>query len=273
MLKSEKQKNVVLSIAGSDPSGGAGIQADLKTFQSLGVHGLTAITCVTSQVPGKVLDIEPVSANSLRSQLDILFSEYQVSAIKTGLLYSSELIEVVLSSLDNNKIEVPLIVDPVMSSTSGTQLLNSNALTLYMKNLIPRSTLHTPNLPEAATLLGIEIESIESPIDCANLLYEKFSTPVLLKGGHFKSANATDFLVDESGAEQFSKTFSNRMPAHGTGCTYSASICACLGSGLNLQDSILKSKEYITRSIDQSVELVSGQFTLSHEINGSNLSI
>jgi len=273
MLHNEKSKPVVLSIAGSDPSGGAGIQADLKTFQSLGAHGLTAITCVTSQVPGKVIDIEPVSVNSLRSQLDILFSEYQISAIKTGLLHSSELIEVVLSSLDNNKTQVPLIVDPVMVSTSGTRLLNSSALTLYIKNLIPRSTLHTPNLLEAATLLDIEFESIKNPGDCANLLYEKFGVPVLLKGGHFKSAKATDFLVDESGTEQFSKPFLTRTPAHGTGCTYSASICACIGSGLSLHDSILKSKDYITRSIDQSIEFVPGHFTLNHEANDQSLSI
>ena len=139
MLNNEQSKPLALSIAGSDPSGGAGIQADIKTFHSFGVHGLTAITCVTSQVPGKVLNIEPVSINSLKSQVDILFSEYQISAIKTGLLFSSELIEVLLSSLDNNHMQAPLVVDPVMVSTSGTQLLNHDALALYMEELIPRS--------------------------------------------------------------------------------------------------------------------------------------
>ena len=271
MLDTAKPLPVVLSIAGSDPSGGAGIQADLKTFQSLGVHGLTAITCVTSQVPGRVEDIEPVSANSLQSQLDILFSEYQISAIKTGLLYSSQLIEVVLSSLQNNKIDAPLIVDPVMVSTSGTRLLNSNALNLYLKDLIPRSTLHTPNLPEAAALLEIDLDSIKRPADCANLLYEKFNTPVLLKGGHFKSPNATDYLVDKSGTKTFSKPFSNRIPAHGTGCSFSAAISALIGSGLGLRDSISKSKNYITRSIDQSFEFSSGHFTLNHNFNNNHL--
>jgi len=271
MLNNEQSKPLVLSIAGSDPSGGAGIQADIKTFHSFGVHGLTAITCVTSQVPGKVLNIEPVSINSLKSQVDILFSEYQISAIKTGLLFSSELIEVLLSSLDNNHMQAPLVVDPVMVSTSGTQLLNHDALALYMEELIPRSTVYTPNLPEAATLLGIESEDIKNPSECANLLYEKYGTPVLLKGGHFKSTNATDFLVDESGIKSFSKPFSKRIPAHGTGCTYSASICACIANGLNLHDSILKSKDYINQSIAESFELTSGHFTLSHNNNGTNL--
>ena len=267
MLNNETQLPVVLSIAGSDPSGGAGIQADLKTFQSLGVYGVTAITCVTSQVPGNVVDIEPVSTNSLRSQLDILFNEYHISGIKTGLLYSSELIEVVLSSLEKNNIKAPLIVDPVMVSTSGTRLLNNNALTLYLKDVIPRSTLLTPNLPEAATLLEMDLDSIKSPADCANILYQKFEIPVLLKGGHFISAEANDYLVDKSGAHTFSKPFSKRMPAHGTGCTLSASITAFIGSGLALHDSISKSKDYITASINQSFQLSSGHFTLNHNVN------
>ena len=132
MLPPSQSKPIVLSIAGSDPSGGAGIQADIKTFHSFGVHGLTAITCVTSQVPGKVLNIEPVSISALKTQVDVLFSEYKISAIKTGLLFSSDLIKVLLSSLDNYHIQAPLVVDPVMVSTSGTQLLNRDAFsTLY----------------------------------------------------------------------------------------------------------------------------------------------
>ncbi len=270
MLSKEQSKPIALSIAGSDPSGGAGIQADIKTFHSLGVHALTAVTCITSQVPGKVLNIEPVSIKSLKSQIDILFSEYPISAIKTGLLFSSELIEALLSSLDDNNSEVPLIVDPVMVSSSGTQLLNRDALTLYVEELIPRSTLYTPNLSEAATLLDIKPEDIENPSESAHLLYKKYGTPVLLKGGHFRSTSATDFLVDETGITSFSKPFSKKTPAHGTGCTYSASICGCMAKGLNLHDSILKSKDYVTQTITQSFELTSGHFSLNHDTRSYN---
>ena len=270
MLPPSQSKPIVLSIAGSDPSGGAGIQADIKTFHSFGVYGLTAITCVTSQVPGKVLNIEPVSISALKTQVDVLFSEYKISAIKTGLLFSSDLIKVLLSSLDNYHIQAPLVVDPVIVSTSGTQLLNRDALALYIEELIPRSTLYTPNLSEAAILLGIESEDIKNPSECANLLYEKYKTSVLLKGGHFKSTDATDFLVDDSGIKNFSKPFSKKTPAHGTGCTYSASICACMAKGLTLHDSILKSKDYITQAIDQSFELTSGHFSLNHDTSDSN---
>ncbi|MDP6858524.1 MAG: bifunctional hydroxymethylpyrimidine kinase/phosphomethylpyrimidine kinase [Verrucomicrobiales bacterium] len=269
MLPCSQSKSIALSIAGSDPSGGAGIQADIKTFHSFGVHGLTAITCVTSQVPGKVINIEPVSVNALKTQIDTLFSEYKISAIKTGLLVSSDLIEVLISSLDNGRIDAPLVVDPVMISTSGTKLLNVDALSLYIEELIPRSTLYTPNLSEAATLLGIESKDVNDPAECANLLYQKYGSSVLLKGGHFKSTMATDFLVDESGIKSFSKPFSEKIPAHGTGCTYSASICACIAKGLNLHDSILKSKNYISKSIDRSFELTSGHFTLNHDTDGS----
>ena len=174
---------IVMTIAGSDPSCGAGLQADIKTFGAFEVYGLSAVTCITTQVPGNFASIEPVHPEQLSSQIDLLLSTYNVSAIKTGLLHSSQLIKAVLKSLDQSRHSVPLIVDPVMVSTSGFRLLTDDALKLYKEELITKSSLFTPNLYEAATLLEKEPEQIEDLAVCAKHLYETFNTAVLLKGG------------------------------------------------------------------------------------------
>ena len=183
---------VALTIAGSDSSAGAGVQADLKTFSALGVYGLTAVTCVVAETPGKVARIEPVSARLVREQIDVVLAGFPVAAIKTGLLYSAEIISSVIAALTSHgKVHLPLIVDPVMIATSGDRLLQTDAVALYENELFPRATLITPNLDEAAALLGKEkIPDAEAMEETVRALSARYGTSVLLKGGHLSGKEA-----------------------------------------------------------------------------------
>jgi hydroxymethylpyrimidine/phosphomethylpyrimidine kinase len=238
---------IALSIAGSDSSAGAGIQADLKTFSALGVYGLSAVTCVVAEIPGKVLRIQPVSAQIVREQIEVLFENFPVSATKTGLLYSAEIISVVAGTLGNKRI--PLVVDPVMVATSGDVLLESGAVQLYEQELFPIATLITPNLNEASELLGEQIRDRSGMEQAVRALGKKYGVPVLLKGGHLSGNAAIDLLFYRGKIAEFVSPFIREIATHGTGCTFSAAITVGLASGLPLGDSIKRAKEFVTRSI------------------------
>ena len=244
---------VALTIAGSDSSAGAGVQADLKTFSALGVYGLSAVTCVVAETPGKVSRIEPVSGEMVREQIDVLVRNFPVVAIKTGLLYSAEIISAVtrtvvdvVRKIDN---EVPLIVDPVIVATSGDPLLRDDAIDLYQKELFPLATLITPNLLEAERFLGQPIPDLKAMRRAGKELAEKFQTSILLKGGHLAGDNAVDLLFTDEKIIEFSAPFVRDVATHGTGCTYSAAITAGLASGLSLEDSIRRAKDFVTEAI------------------------
>jgi hydroxymethylpyrimidine/phosphomethylpyrimidine kinase len=271
---------VALTIAGSDSSAGAGIQADLKTFSALGVYGLTAVTCVVAEIPGKVSRIEAMSAKMVREQIEVLSRNFSIAAIKTGLLCSGEIISAVAHAIRGTDIlsvgragvppadstgkmpvgptaetavpRVPLVIDPVLVATSGAKLLRANAIELYKKELFPLATLITPNLDEAAKLLGQPIGDLATMRIAGKKLAEKYGVSILLKGGHLTGNQAVDLLFANDRVIKFSAPFVRGVSTHGTGCTYSAAIAAGLASGLLLEDAIGRAKKFVNASIARS---------------------
>jgi hydroxymethylpyrimidine/phosphomethylpyrimidine kinase len=248
-----KSPPVALTIAGSDSSAGAGIQADLKTFSALGVFGLTVVTCIVAEVPGKVSRIEPVSVRIVREQIEVLVKNFKIGAIKTGLLCSAEIVSAVARTMRRiDKVfarRIPIIVDPVVVATSGDPLLEPAAIETYEKELFPLAVLITPNIDEAETLLGINIRDRESMRSAAKELGTKFGAAVLLKGGHLRGRNAVDILFRNGKIIEFSAPFVSGVATHGTGCTYSAAITAGLARGLSLEAAIREAKKFVTASI------------------------
>jgi hydroxymethylpyrimidine/phosphomethylpyrimidine kinase len=244
------QMPVALTIAGSDCSAGAGIQADLKTFSALGVYGLTAVTCVVAETPGCVSKIEPVSAALVRDQIEVLLRSFPVAAIKTGLLFSAEIIGAIADILRENRPR-PLVIDPVMVATSGDPLLQNDAIAVYERELFPLATLLTPNLGEATRLTGRAIGDLDAMYEAGKVLARKYGVPILLKGGHLSGDQAIDILFQDENAIEFSAPFSRGVATHGTGCTYSAAITAGLASGLRLEDAVRRAKNFVTATIAQ----------------------
>jgi hydroxymethylpyrimidine/phosphomethylpyrimidine kinase len=243
------QPPVALSIAGSDSSAGAGIQADLKTFAALGVYGLTAVTCVVAETPGRISRIEPVSPDLVCEQVELLIRSFPVAAIKTGMLFSSEIVAEVASLVAQHP-GIPLVVDPVMVATSGDSLLRDEAISIYETQLFPRAALITPNLDEASRLAGKRIADLPGMREAGTRLAKKFGVPVLLKGGHLTGEHAIDLLFAAEGSiAEFTAPFSRGVSTHGTGCTYSAAIAAGMAKGLALEESIRDAKRYVSKTI------------------------
>lgn len=241
---------VALTIAGSDSSSGAGIQADLKTFSALGVYGLTAVTCVVAETPGIVSKIEPVSVELVREQIEVLLRSFPVAAIKTGLLFSREIVEEVAKLLHEYRSTL-LVIDPVMIATSGDALLNEDAIQVYERELFPLATVITPNLGEAARLIGKSIRDLPAMSEAGKLLAGKYRVPILLKGGHLTGDDAIDLFFAGTKVTEFSAPFSRGIATHGTGCTYSAAITAGLAAGLALEEAIRRAKKFISAAISQ----------------------
>jgi hydroxymethylpyrimidine/phosphomethylpyrimidine kinase len=260
VLKLEKLP-IVLTIAGSDSGGGAGIQADLKTFASLGVHGTTAITCVTAQNPKRVIGIQSCHPEIVRQQIEAVFSELPPAAVKTGMLYSAEIIRVVVEFFKNRQLR--LIVDPVMVSTSGARLLKSSAITLLKKELLPLATLVTPNLDEAEILVGRKLKSVENLRVAAKEIHERFGCAALVKGGHLRSPEAVDIFFDGENELLLTAPFTKGVRTHGTGCAYSAAITAFLALDFSLSEAVSSAKEYISQAIAQH-QSVTKYSTLNH---------
>ncbi len=241
---------VVMTIAGSDNSAGAGAQADLKTMCALGVYGVTAITCVVAEVPGKVSAIQPMEPGIVAEQIRLLFEAYPVAAMKTGMLFSREIMERVVAELRSLQKRPPLVVDPVMVATSGDSLLTGDAVSYYKEALFPLATLVTPNLDEAAVLIGQRILSLHEMREAGLRLAGEFGCAFLMKGGHLREVVATDLLVHPGGAvAEFCAPFVPGVSTHGTGCTYSAAVAAGLGRGLSLGDAVAAAKQFISRAI------------------------
>jgi len=246
---------VALTIAGSDNSSGAGIQADLKTFSHFGVYGQTAITCVVAEVPGKVSSIQEIDLAIVHDQIALSVAHFPIRAVKTGMLYSAEIVKMVADTLESipRSERPPLVVDPVMVASSGDLLLQQNAIAIYEARLFPLAVVVTPNLPEASVLLGKQIKIKEDAHAAASELHEKFGVPFLLKGGHLGLPEAVDFLVDKRGIQSFSAEFKTGIITHGTGCTFSAAITANLALGFDLVQAIAIAKKYVTRAIHDSL--------------------
>ena len=253
------QKPVVLTIAGSDSSCGAGAQADLKTLSALGCHGLTAITCIVAETPGRVRSIQAVKPEIVRDQLEVLFAAYPVAAIKTGMLYSTPIIRVVSEVLGNLKKQPPLVIDPVMVASSGDSLLHAGAISAYKKQLFPLATLLTPNLDELGILTGEKPDSLASMRAAGKRLTATSGAAILLKGGHLRGQAATDILLFPDWEEhEYSAPFIRGVETHGTGCTYSAAIVAGLAKGLPLPEAVGEAKAFVTRAIRDSMKWGTG---------------
>jgi hydroxymethylpyrimidine/phosphomethylpyrimidine kinase len=262
-----KKLPVALTIAGSDSGGGAGIQADLKTFAALGVHGASAIACLTAQNPRRVLGVEPCSPKMLRQQIEAVFAELPPQAVKTGLLFSAENISVVADFFRRDEFhesqtkkngdsrrsslrKIQLVVDPVFISTSGTRLLQPAAEKVLKEKLLPLAALVTPNLDEAEILAGQKIPSPEKMREAARKIHSRYGCAVLLKGGHLKnSRQAIDVFFDGETELLLSAPFVKGVSTHGTGCTYSAAICAALALGHDLPHAVEIGKNFITEAI------------------------
>ncbi len=258
---------VALTIAGSDSGGGAGIQADLKTFAALGVHGASAIACLTAQNPKRVLGIEACSPKILWQQIEAVFAELNPAAVKTGMLFSAENVSVVAKFF--KKTKCLLVVDPVLISTSGAKLLESKALKVLQEKLLPLATLVTPNLDEAEILSGQKISAVEEMREAARKIHSRFGCAVLVKGGHLKNTReATDIFFDGKTELLLSAPFVKGVSTHGTGCTYSAAICAALALGRDLPHAVEIGKFFITAAIANSYR-IKNHFALGQILPGT----
>ncbi|MCX8090436.1 MAG: bifunctional hydroxymethylpyrimidine kinase/phosphomethylpyrimidine kinase [Verrucomicrobiae bacterium] len=243
---------IALTVAGSDSGGGAGVQADLKTFAALGVHGISVITCLTAQNPRRVTAIEPVSPRMVRAQLEALFDELPPRAAKTGMLYSAGIIGAVAAFFeDRSKAgDAPaLVVDPVMVATSGAVLLQPDAIRALREQLLPLATLVTPNADEAALLTGRTLRSLDDLREAACALHGQFGVAALVKGGHLPLRDAVDVLFDGRRWLTLRARRIRGVSTHGTGCTYSAAIAAGLARGLTLVDAVRGAKRFVSRAI------------------------
>jgi len=262
---------VALTIAGSDSGGGAGIQADLKTFAALGVHGASAIACLTAQNPRRVLAVEPCSPKMLRQQIEAVFEELNPAAVKTGMLFSAENISVVAKFFQNWKLEIgnwKLVVDPVMVSTSGARLLQPAAEKVLREKLLPLAALATPNLDEAEILAEQKISSPEKMREAARKIHSRYGCAVLLKGGHLKDSRmAIDVFFDGENELMLSAPFVRGVSTHGTGCTYSAAICAALALDHDLPHAVEIGKKFITAAIAGSYRI--GKFFALGQLKNS----
>jgi hydroxymethylpyrimidine/phosphomethylpyrimidine kinase len=242
---------VALSIAGSDSGGGAGIQADLKTFTALGVHGTTVITCVTAQNPTRLSGVEACSPDIVSQQIEAVFNGFKPVAVKTGMLYSGEIIQAVTKHL--RRRQVSLIVDPVMISTSGARLLRAAALKALVVDLFPLAKLLTPNIPEAEALLGRKVQSLDQIRTATQQLHRRFGCALLIKGGHLRGVKlAIDVFFDGNQELLLTSPFIQGVRTHGTGCTYSAAITAYLTRGLSLPEAVKRAKKYVSQAIASS---------------------
>ena len=243
-----------MTIAGSDSGGGAGIQADLKTFAALGVHGTSAITCITAQNPKRVIGIQACSVPIVRDQLRALFDELPPAAVKTGMLYSAAIIRCVCNFLREKRML--LVVDPVMVSTSGAQLLKPAAVTALCSELLPLATVLTPNLDEARILTGMDVRSVEDLRTAARELHKRFGCAALVKGGHLRGlSQAVDIFFDGKTELLLAAAFARGVSTHGTGCTYSAALTAYLARGESLHHAVVSAKDFITEAIHKSQSL------------------
>lgn len=241
-------RRTILTIAGSDSSGGAGIQADLKTIAALGAYGASVITAITAQNTRGVRSAEVVSTRLVVEQLRAVFEDLDVAAAKTGMLATQEIVEAVADELERFHPDF-LVCDPVMISKTGFALLSDDCIDALRDRLFPLATLVTPNVHEAERLTGRTVRTIAEAEIAGRELLGFGPRAVLVKGGHLSESPATDVLVTPDGARTFPGTWVDTGHTHGTGCTLSAALATALGSGLALEDAIVKAKTFLTEAI------------------------
>ncbi|HMM65916.1 MAG TPA: bifunctional hydroxymethylpyrimidine kinase/phosphomethylpyrimidine kinase [Dokdonella sp.] len=238
---------IALTIAGSDSGGGAGIQADLRSFAAFGVHGLSAITAITAQHTRGVDAVRMLPQAIVRAQIDAVLGDFRVAAIKIGMLGTAALARTVGHALARHRA-IPLVLDPVLIATSGDRLSRGGVVAALKRHLVPRATLLTPNLPEAEQLVGRRLRSREDLLEAAEELRGLGAQAVLLKGGHLRGATVHDVLVGANGTEWFSHA-RIAVEGHGTGCTLSAAVAAGLASGLPLAEAVAAAIDFVHRAL------------------------
>lgn len=256
--------NVALTIAGSDSGGGAGIQADLKTFQELGVFGTSAITAITAQNTHGVSAIQPMDVDMVLAQIKAVTEDFAVKAVKTGMLFSTEIIEAVAQSLQEKNI--PLVIDPVMIAKGGASLLKEEAVTALKTHLLPLATVITPNIPEAEVLTGMRITTETDIKEAAEHILALGAKSVLIKGGHRREATfAEDYFISNEGVHfSVRSPWINTTDTHGTGCTYAAALTAFLAEGKTVEDAIYSAKCFIHVAIEDGLGIGGGHGPTNH---------
>ncbi|MEM4543645.1 MAG: bifunctional hydroxymethylpyrimidine kinase/phosphomethylpyrimidine kinase [Nitrososphaerota archaeon] len=245
-----------LTIAGSDSGGGAGIQADLKTFAALGVHGMSAITSITAQNTRTVTMIHDVPVEMVREQIRVVVEDIGVDAVKTGMLHTAEIISTVVEELE--KIDTPIVVDPVMIAKSGARLLREEAMKTLIEKLIPIATIVTPNAREAEALSGIKIENLEDQKKAARLIADLGPRSVVVKGGHINSSIVSDVLYYDGEFRVYSGERVETRNTHGTGCTFASAIAAQLAKGYDIPNAVKTAKRFVTDAIKYGLPIGGG---------------
>jgi hydroxymethylpyrimidine/phosphomethylpyrimidine kinase len=267
--------SIALTIAGSDSSGGAGIQADLKTFSAFGVYGASVLTALTAQNTRGVAAVEPVAASFVLEQMEAVLCDLEVGAIKTGMLANAAIVQAVAGRLRSAPLR-PLVVDPVMVATSGDALIAPDAVEAVRSTLLPLAALITPNLPEAARLLETGQAATEAQVAAqAKALYALGCRAVLIKGGHGEGDTAVDYLYDGATLRRFALPRVDTRHTHGTGCTLSAAITALLAQGAPLPEAVQRAKTFVWQGLQQGRNLRighgSGPVDVLHAIRGQKL--
>ena len=274
MAMTYKSLPVLLSIAGSDSGGGAGIQADLKTFAALGTFGTTAITAITAQNPDGVTAIQPIDASVVAAQIAAIGEYFAVGAAKTGMLFSAEIIEAAAAAYRSlrpapeapgGRRLPPLVVDPVMVATSGAKLLNDDAIGALERHILPLATVLTPNMDEAAILSGRRVETEDDLEAAARAIYDRCGVAVLVKGGHLKGVEeVVDCCFDGRDVYEYRAPYMRGINTHGTGCTLSAAIAVYLMRGYGAVDAMSEGREYLRKALAAGVP-VGRAVALNHQ--------
>jgi hydroxymethylpyrimidine/phosphomethylpyrimidine kinase len=254
---------VALTIAGSDSCGGAGIQADLKTFHAHGVFGMSAITAVTVQNTQKVYDVQEIQPEIVKAQILCLFEDIDIHAVKIGMVSSIPLIQIISKTL-SQVAAPPIVVDPVMISKSGYRLLNQDAQDALVEHLFPIAEVVTPNIYEAEVLIGEKIETLQGMKAAAHRILELGAGKVVVKGGHLGDELATDVLYDGSEYLELESRRFDTKNTHGTGCTFSSAIAANLALGKDFFEAVSLAKKYITGAIEHSLPIGKGHGPTNH---------
>lgn len=252
----------VLTIAGSDCSGGAGIQADLKTFAAHGVFGMSVVVSVVAENTCRVIAIEDVSRDMIKKQMDAIFEDIEVDAVKIGMLSGIECMKAVKSKLKEYR-PANIVIDPVMLAKGGHALMKENALDYFILELIPYADMLTPNIPEAEIITGMTIRTVEEMKISAEVIYKMGAKSVLVKGGHLEG-DAEDVLFDGNSFHTYKTKRINTKNTHGTGCTFSSAIASNLALGMEYNIAVKTAKEYITMAIEHSLDIGRGHGPTNH---------
>ena len=251
-----------MTIAGSDSGGGAGVQADLKTFAALGVYGTVTLTAITAQNTVGVTGVHEIPSDMIIAQMDAVMGDIGTDAVKTGMLSSQEIVEVVAAQIRKHGIR-ELVVDPVMVAKSGDPLLREDAVQAVRSHLVPLAAVVTPNIPEAEALTGMTIETDEDVREAAERIIQMGARSVVVKGGH-REGPATDVLYDGVQFRDFSAPRFDTVNTHGTGCTFASAVAAGLAQKKTVEDAVAQAKEYVTEAIRTSFPIGQGHGPLNH---------